>query len=129
MKRALFSAKNASSFGPFAESSKDRKLLVLCTEDNRMQGTRISAIHPRFIRLLSGCMLLAPIVLSGCSSAKYEERSFFRKEYGLETHGRKTLLDHLIEVDPGRLDVHLAADYDQVAPLRIAVLPFSDRRS
>src|ERR1700716_483227 len=108
----FFTQKTLSLEAICRTSSKDRKLLVLCTEDNRMRGTRISAIHLRFSRLLSGCMLLAPIVLSGCSSAKYEERSFFRKEYGLETHGRKTLLDHLIEVDPGRLDVHLAANYD-----------------
>jgi len=129
MKIILFSDKRTWSEAIRSRFGKDRKLLVLCTEDNRMRGTRTSAIHLRFSRLLSGCMLLAPILLSGCSSAKYEERSFFRKEYGLETHGRKTLLDHLIEVDPGRLDVHLAANYDQVAPLRIAVLPFSDRGS
>src|SRR5260221_8491728 len=45
----------------------------------------------------------------------------------MDTHGKKTLFDHLVEVDPGQLNVHLAANYDQVAPLRIAVLPFSDR--
>ena len=85
----------------------------------------------RFFSTLAGIILLAPIMLSGCaaSSARDEDRSFFRKEYGLDTHGRKTTLDHLIEVDPGGLSVHLASDYDQMAPLRIAVLPFSDRGS
>jgi hypothetical protein len=45
------------------------------------------------------------------------------------THGRKTSVDHLVEVDPGHVDIHVAANYEQVAPLRIAVLPFSDRGS
>jgi hypothetical protein len=45
------------------------------------------------------------------------------------THGRQTSVDHLVEVDPGHVDIHVAANYEQVAPLRIAVLPFSDRGS
>jgi len=51
-------------------------------------------------------------------SAKYEERSFFRKEYGYrDSWPQKPLLDHLIEVDPGRLDVSSRwPNYDQVAP-------------
>jgi hypothetical protein len=95
-----------------------------------MRGTTTCQIaHKRFLSLLSGFMLLAPIALSGCASANHEDRTFFRKEYGLETHGRKTLFDHLVEVDPGRLKMRLASNYEQVAPLRIAVLPFSDRGS
>src|ERR1700736_5874342 len=45
------------------------------------------------------------------------------------THGRNTSVDHLIDVDPGHVDIHVAANYEQVAPLRLAVLPFSDRGS
>jgi hypothetical protein len=78
---------------------------------------------------LGGLMLVAPIILSGCTSTSYENRTFFGKEYGRDTHGRKTWFDHLVEVDPGRLDVNLTANYEDLAPLRIAVLPFSDRGS
>ena len=77
--------------------------------------------------LQTGLMLAAVTVFGGCSSSNYDNRTFFGKEYGMDTHGRKTWFDHLVEADPGRLDVHVAEDYEQVAPLRIAVLPFSDR--
>jgi hypothetical protein len=48
---------------------------------------------------------------------------------GSITHGRKTWFDHLVELDPGTLKTHVAADYEQAAPERIAVLPFADRGS
>ena len=73
-------------------------------------------------------VILSSAVVSGCSpaanTANYDNRTFFREEYGLDTHGRKTWFDHLVELDPGRLNVHVAPDYDQVAPAKIAVLPF-----
>ena len=74
-------------------------------------------------------IIVSSVALSGCASTKanYDDRTFFRDEQGLETHGRKTWFDHLIELDPGALKTHLAADYDQAAPEKIAVLPFSDR--
>src|ERR1700730_9620894 len=87
------------------------------------------ANHRQLLSILAGLMLFAPIALTGCAKTSYENRTFFRKEFGLDTHGRKTWLDHLVEGDPGPLDVHLAANYEQVAPLRSAVLPFSDRGS
>jgi hypothetical protein len=86
-----------------------------------------SANHLQLLSIMTGFIVFAPIVLSGCASTSYENRTFFGKEYGLDTHGRKTWFDHLVEVDPGQFKVHVAADYEQVAPLRIAVLPFSDR--
>jgi Putative bacterial lipoprotein (DUF799) len=43
--------------------------------------------------------------------------------------GRKTLFDRVIELDPGGLHVQVASDYQRNAPLRIAVLPFTDRGS
>ena len=65
--------------------------------------------------------------LSACArTAQPDQRRFFRPEYGLETHGRKTWFDHVVEVDPGRIKTVIAPDYDAVAPLRIAVLPFTD---
>src|SRR5882724_11267562 len=87
------------------------------------------ANHRQLLSILAGLMLFAPTALSACAKTSYENSTFFRKEYGLDTHGRKTWLDHLVEMDPGHLDVHLAANYEQVAPLRIAVLPFSNRGS
>ena len=95
----------------------------------RVVTTSHLANHRELLEILAGSMLFAPIVLSGCARTSYENSTFFRKEYGLDTHGRKTWLDHLVEVDPSHLDVHLAENYEHVAPLRIAVLPFSDRGS
>ena len=95
----------------------------------RVVTTLRLANHQQLLSILAGLTLLAPIVLSGCAGTSYDNRSFFGKEYGLDTHGRKTWVDHLVEVDPGHIDVHVAANYEQVAPLRIAVLPFSDRGS
>jgi Putative bacterial lipoprotein (DUF799) len=69
------------------------------------------------------------ITLAGCSSAvtSNEQRRFFQNEYGLQTHGRKTWFDHLVELDPGGIKTTIAPDYEQDAPLKIAVLPFTDR--
>jgi hypothetical protein len=79
-------------------------------------------------------LILGCIPLSGCArTAKADnldhDRTFFRNEVGVDTHGRKTWFDHLVELDPGELKTHVAADYQQMAPAKIAVLPFSDRGS
>jgi hypothetical protein len=78
-------------------------------------------------------MLAAALAgLAGCSSVSQhaeERRPFFQQEYDLTSHGRKTLLDRVVELDPGGLHVEVAPDYQQNAPLRIAVLPFTDRGS
>src|SRR5262249_15054759 len=68
--------------------------------------------------------------LAGCSThTERTERTFFRQEYDLDTHGRKTWFDHLVEVDPGSIKTKIAPNYDEIAPLPIAVLPFNDRGS
>jgi hypothetical protein len=54
---------------------------------------------------------------------------FFLPEQGRETHGRKTWFDHVVEFDPGKMHVTVAADYAQNPPRRIAVLPFVDHGS
>jgi Putative bacterial lipoprotein (DUF799) len=83
----------------------------------------------RFVAAFAASIIVSSVMLSGCASTKanYDDRTFFRNEEGLETHGRKTWFDHLVELDPGGLKTHLAADYEQAAPEKIAVLPFSDR--
>ena len=83
----------------------------------------------RFVLAIAGSLILGSIALSGCAQTNYQDRTFFRDEYGLDTHGRKTWFDRLVELDPGTLKTHLAADYEQAAPERIAVLPFGDRGS
>jgi len=45
----------------------------------------------------------------------------------LTSHGRKTQFDRIVELDPGGLHVKVASDYQSNAPLRVAVLPFTDR--
>src|SRR5690348_16963168 len=70
--------------------------------------------------------------LAGCANVaenKAEQRPFFQPEYQVASHGRKTLLDRFVELDPGKLHVNVAPDYQKNAPLKIAVLPFADRGS
>ncbi|MGH7914832.1 MAG: GNA1162 family protein [Candidatus Binataceae bacterium] len=78
-------------------------------------------------------ILLAALTgLAGCSSVSQraaERRPFFQPEYDLGSHGRKTLFDRIVELDPGGLHVTVAPDYQRNAPLKIAVLPFTDHGS
>ena len=80
-----------------------------------------------YLLLLPICMLS----LAACSAHQnsVEIRPFYQKEIATETHGKKTLFDRIVEVDPGGLDVELASDYEQRPPETIAVLPFTDRGS
>src|SRR5260370_30176129 len=85
----------------------------------------------RIVTMLAASMILGSMAISGCAQTRYqnEDRLVFGKEFGLNTDGRKTWFDRLVEVDPGRLDTHLADNYDQTAPQKIAVLPFVDHGS
>jgi hypothetical protein len=80
-------------------------------------------------------VLISTGFLAGCSAqdpevqAAREQRPFFQTEQATETHGRKNWFDHLIEVDPGRLEVEMASDYQEHAPAVIAVMPFCDKGS
>jgi len=74
-------------------------------------------------------LILIPLCLlplAGCANQNYETRPFYQKEIATETHGKKTLFDRVVEVDPGGLDVTMASDYEEHAPATIAVLPFTD---
>ena len=88
------------------------------------------------------CLVLAgPLVLcasfgvSGCATqnpelqASRERRPFFQEERATETHGKKSLLDRMIELDPGKLNVETATDYQDRPPAVIAVMPFGDHGS
>jgi len=74
---------------------------------------------------------LLAIAATGCvnQADNTKNRAFFRNEYGLETHGRKTWFDHLVEVDPGGIKTEIAASYFQDTPEKIAILPFVDAGS
>jgi hypothetical protein len=74
-------------------------------------------------------LIMALMALAGCSAtnANYESRRFFQPELSVQLHGRKTWLDHLVEIDPGRVHLKLSAGYAENPPERIAVLPFVDR--
>jgi TolB-like protein len=82
-------------------------------------------------RTLASSLSIALIatLATGCSARRPEPRPFFQPEQGRDTHGRKTLFDHLVEVDPGRAKTEIAANYPDLAPERIAVLPFVDHGS
>src|SRR4249919_3716896 len=65
-------------------------------------------------------------LLGGCASTQRQSQPFFLTEEEVETHGRKTWFDRLLEVDPGGVSVEIAGDYQERPPRRIAVLPFVD---
>jgi len=67
--------------------------------------------------------------LAGCANQNYETRPFYQEQIGTEWHGKKTMFDRVVEVDPGGLDVEMAKDYEEHAPATIAILPFTDRGS
>jgi hypothetical protein len=71
------------------------------------------------------CLLLALLV--GCASTPHQSQPFFLTEEGLDTHGRKTWFDRLMEADPGGVSCVIAEDYQARPPRKIAVLPFVDR--
>lgn len=73
------------------------------------------------------CLLLCTVLIfTGCATHQTENRPFFQQEYSTETHGRKTLLDRIVETDPGGIHVDIAPQYNTDPPERIAVLPFGD---
>ncbi len=71
-------------------------------------------------------LVLTACLAAGCASNNYETRPFFAHEYDTESHGRKTILDRIVETDPGQFRVNVRPQYWQEPPLRIAVLPFTD---
>jgi hypothetical protein len=73
--------------------------------------------------------LLVSSALFGCASNSYESRPFFQREYQEESHGRKTILDRIVETDPGGFKVETSPKYLKDPPERIAVLPFADMGS
>ena len=94
-------------------------------------------IHPRVanevsIVILGAATFLSTALRGGCSAhdpqilAAREQRPFFQAEQETETHGRKNWLDRMIEVDPGKLRVEMAEDYQDHPPAVIAVMPFAD---
>ena len=81
----------------------------------------------RIVSMLAASMILGSLVVSGCAAkTDRTERPFFRNEMGLDTHGKKSWFDHLVELDPGSLKTQVAPDYEQAAPQTVAILPFGD---
>src|ERR1700735_2326035 len=83
--------------------------------------------HTGYLFILPLCFL--PLIGCAPSQNAVESRPFYQKELATETHGKKTLFDRIVEVDPGGLHVTLARDYEEHAPATIAVLPFTDKGS
>jgi hypothetical protein len=78
------------------------------------------------MRLRTPAVLFAFCALTGCASNSYESRPFFQREYQAESHGRKTILDRIVETDPGGFKVQTSPNYLKDPPERVAVLPFAD---
>ena len=66
------------------------------------------------------------VLLAGCATTQPQSRPFFQNEQELETHGRKTWYDQVLESDPGNASFVIAGDYQERPPRKIAVLPFAD---
>ena len=85
---------------------------------------------PTYSRMLPlMCTVGAVLFVSGCASLRAHPHPFFLPEQSRESHGRKTWFDHVVEFDPGGITTHVAEDYAQNPPRRIAVLPFVDHGS
>jgi hypothetical protein len=70
------------------------------------------------------------LAIASCASqAALTDQTFFRNEYEVDTHGRKTWFDRLVETDPGGFKTQVTPGYESVAPARIAVLPFVNKGS
>ena len=83
--------------------------------------------HPHASLLM--CLIGLALFFGGCSATQSRPHPFFLAEQDLESHGRKTWFDHLVEFDPGGIKVEVAKDYAENPPHRIAVLPFVDHGS
>ena len=66
------------------------------------------------------------VLLAGCATTQPQSRPFFQNEQDLETHGRKTWYDQVLEADPGIASLVIAGNYQERPPKKIAVLPFAD---
>jgi putative lipoprotein DUF799 len=82
-------------------------------------------LQPR--RLILSALMV--VTVSGCTTVRTQPHAFFLPEEERETHGRKTWFDRVVEFDPGKISVTVAADYAENPPRRIAVLPFVDHGS
>lgn len=69
------------------------------------------------------------LALAGCASSSYETRPFYQHEMDSESHGKKTILDRIVETDPGTFKVKVTPEYFKEPPERVAVLPFVDAGS
>jgi putative lipoprotein DUF799 len=78
------------------------------------------------MRLQMFCVVSVSSLLIGCASNSYEARPFFQHEYAAESHGQKTILDRIVETDPGSFKVETSPQYLKDPPERIVVLPFAD---
>lgn len=115
-----------------------RRILVdLCSAPFivRIRKPLRNARRVNLLVIVSAISLISTAALEGCSTqdlevqAAREQRPFFQTEQETETHGRKNWLDRLIELDPGKLEVEMASDYQEHAPAVIAVMPFCDKGS
>ncbi|TFE69354.1 hypothetical protein A7Q09_05545 [Methylacidiphilum sp. Yel] len=77
------------------------------------------------------CILAVFFLLFGCSGIRTppEEQKLFLKEPSISNHGRKTLYDHVVDIDPGRIKSRTSSLFYELPPKSIAVLPFVNKDS
>ena len=114
----------------------------ICNQQSGLRdGTRVASCYMKLVAsrawlvFIGPLSLLASVGISGCATqdletqSAREQRPFFQEEREVETHGRKSWLDRMVEADPGKLKVEMASDYQDHPPAVIAVMPFGDHGS
>jgi hypothetical protein len=76
-------------------------------------------------------LLLISLFVTGCSSSNGKrkttgEEPFFQKEEGVAEHGKKTTVDRMYELDPGKKKFEISDKFYSDPPMKIAILPFDN---
>ncbi|WP_079200412.1 GNA1162 family protein [Candidatus Methylacidiphilum infernorum] len=75
------------------------------------------------------CLFFILFLGFGCSGIRTspEDQKLFLKEQAVLHHGKKTLYDHVVDLDPGKIQGTASSLFYELPPRTIAVLPFVDQ--
>ncbi|QSR89301.1 DUF799 family lipoprotein [Methylacidiphilum caldifontis] len=77
----------------------------------------------------SACLFFLLILCVGCSGIRTpsEDQKLYLKEQAVHNHGKKTLYDHVVDIDPGKIRAGVSSLFYELPPKTVAVLPFVDQ--